>query len=304
MRSYQKILHLGDKMADKLLVGNVVIEEKVDGSMFRAQLNPDGTIECGSKRMDFASNGIDPNFKPGVDYLTEVYKKYPIDSTYTIFCEYLKSPAHNTLAYEKTPNNHLVLFDAVQHNMAGGRWLAIHELEIMAELLDIDMVPILYEGDGSIVNQDYINNLLTKKSYLGNELIEGIVVKNYDQYYDVVKYPYLQGFWLAGKYVRKEFQERNSGAHAGEKTGVEGLKISYGGPARWNKAIFRLRDEGKLKGNMTDMTVLLDEVKSDIISEEKENIKEELWKIYGRQILGSSIKGLPEYYKQKLLENL
>lgn len=307
MKSYQKILHLGDKMLDRLLEGEVEIQEKLDGSLIRWTIHSDGNIEIGSKRMEFNVNGIEKNFVEGANAIKEQFKNFAIDqgSTITIFGEYLKSPKQNTLAYERIPKNHIMVFDVVVSNpIKGDQWMNYGDMKQFSELNGFESVPILYQGDGKTINQDFINKLLETKSVLGNELVEGIVVKNKNQYYDANKYPWLSGNWQSGKYVRKEFQERNHGEHAGEKSGIEGLKISYGGAARWNKAIYRLRDEGKLQYNMKDMVVLLEEVKRDIIEEEKENIKEELWNIYNRQILGSAISGLGEWYKQKLLEEL
>lgn len=305
MKSYQKIVHLGDQVADRLLVGNVDIEEKIDGSMFRIEVNPDGIVNCGSKKVDFSQSGVEKNFSKGVETVKKAFENEKLNGTITIFGEYLASPKQNTLCYERIPKNHIMIFDIVSSDpIQGDHWFGYYAKKSLADKFGFECVPLLYSGDGAGINQDFINELLKTKSVLGNELIEGIVVKNKGQYYDITKYPWLAGHWMAGKYVRKEFQERNSGEHAGEKSGIDGLKISYGGAARWNKAIQHLRDDGKLQGNMRDMVLLLEEVKRDIIEEEKENIKEELWKIYSRQILGSAIKGLPEFYKQKLLENL
>lgn len=43
-------------------------------------------------------------------------------------------------------------------------------------------------------------------------------------------------------------------------------------------------------------------IQADVADEEKENIKEELWRIFSKDILRQSIKGFPEWYKAQLLE--
>jgi len=48
--------------------------------------------------------------------------------------------------------------------------------------------------------------------------------------------------------------------------------------------------------------MLLKEIKNDITKEEIEEIKNFLWKEFGREILKAACKGFPEYYKKRLLE--
>jgi nitrous oxidase accessory protein len=47
--------------------------------------------------------------------------------------------------------------------------------------------------------------------------------------------------------------------------------------------------------------ILLKEIMKDIESEEKETIKNFLWGEFGKELLRHSIRGFPEYYKEKLL---
>lgn len=49
-----------------------------------------------------------------------------------------------------------------------------------------------------------------------------------------------------------------------------------------------------------DIGRLIKEVRFDITLEEKENIKEELWKIYKDDFMRHAVSGLPEWYKKKL----
>ena len=53
---------------------------------------------------------------------------------------------------------------------------------------------------------------------------------------------------------------------------------------------------------MRDLGKIIPEVKRDIEEEEKETIKEQLWKLYGQEMLAHSTKGLAEWYKDYLVE--
>lgn len=57
---------------------------------------------------------------------------------------------------------------------------------------------------------------------------------------------------------------------------------------------------GELVGGPADIGRLIKEVRLDITLEEKENIKEELWKIYKDDFMRHAVSGLPEWYKKKL----
>lgn len=88
-----------------------------------------------------------------------------------------------------------------------------------------------------------------------------------------------------------------------EHYGMDKLEVAisqYKSEARWNKAIQHLRENGELAGTPADIGRLIKEVRFDITLEEKENIKEELWKIYKDDFLRNAVFGLPEWYKKKL----
>lgn len=57
-----------------------------------------------------------------------------------------------------------------------------------------------------------------------------------------------------------------------------------------------------MANSLKDIGKLLDEVQKDIQEEEQEAIKSFLWKEFKREILKEAVKGLPEWYKEKLLK--
>ena len=79
---------------------------------------------------------------------------------------------------------------------------------------------------------------------------------------------------------------------------------SFCSTARWEKARLHLAEQGKLEGHPRDIAKLIEEVKRDIEEEEAENIKGDLYKMFIRDILNSSVRGLAEWYKEKLLDNI
>jgi hypothetical protein len=42
------------------------------------------------------------------------------------------------------------------------------------------------------------------------------------------------------------------------------------------------------------------EAKADIVAEEKENIKNQLWSLFGEDFLREATRGIPQWYKETL----
>ena len=104
------------------------------------------------------------------------------------------------------------------------------------------------------------------------------------------------------KFVSEKFKEKHSTEWTTGKDYFNNLLNSYRTEARWAKAVQHLRDDGKLEDDPRDIGNLIKEIHRDILDEEKEAFKEELWKLYHRELLGKSIKGFPEWYKLELVK--
>lgn len=61
-----------------------------------------------------------------------------------------------------------------------------------------------------------------------------------------------------------------------------------------------LKEKNELEGEPRDIGRLMKEVNLDIIAEEKEAIKEVLWKEFSGDLLRVATHGLPEWYKNEL----
>lgn len=293
---YGKILALGSSYTENALIGEVVIQEKVDGSQFGFGLNDDGELVCRSKGTPQQLDGPDKMFIKATEYLKsteDVIKGFSKDTYF--YCEYLAKQKHNTLSYENVPKNNLVLFDG----MMAGKWMSRLELQTAAEILQIDLIPELYRG---VADVKKIKTLLKTESYLVGEVVEGVVIKNYTQTILLGG----QVFPLFTKFVNEEFKERHSADWAVRtpKGGLQAYIDGFANKARWLKATYYLRDNGGLTNSPKDIGPILKRVQVDVVEEEKENVKNELWRMFYEDILRASVKGFPQFYKEKLLENL
>lgn len=293
---YGKILTLGSSYTENALVGEVVVQEKVDGSQFGFGVNEDGELVCRSKSTPQQLDGPDKMFTKATEYLKSIKEKitaFPPDTYF--YCEYLAKQKHNTLSYENVPKNNLVLFDV----MLGGKWVSREALIDYANILEIDVIPEFYRG---LADVEKIKTLLKAESYLVGEVVEGVVIKNYTQ-------TILLGgsvFPLFTKFVNEAFKERHSvdWKVRSPKGGLEEYCNGFKSEARWLKALYYLRDNGQLTNSPKDIGPLMKRIPLDIVQEEKENIKNELYKMFIDDILRKATNGVPQWYKEKLLENL
>ena len=297
--SYTKILTLGSAYTDNALVGEVIVQEKIDGSQLRFCINEDRKLVIGSKSTILGHPDENKMFKEAVKYLLSIEDYITVifpTNTY-FYGEYLQRPRHNVLKYHCCPTNHIVLFDVVKE----GKYITNREeLKKIADLLRVDCIPELYRGD---VTVDKIKDLIVNtQSYLGGELIEGVVIKNYSQTICLGN----QVYPLFTKYVRPAYKERHNAEWKinNPKESLADYIKGFRNENRWRKAILHLRDKGLLTTSPKDIGMLLKEIQEDILTEETENIKNYLFKTFKDDILRNSIQGFPEWYKEELLKNV
>lgn len=291
--AYPKIFAIGQDYIRDIFKGEVEISEKVDGSQFSFG-KVGGEIWVRSKGAQLYFENPEKMFLEAITYVDEIREKLPDDTIF--YCEYLKKPKHNTLAYTNIPKNHLALFSVMRVDRTFDQ-----DLEKWSEFLGIDRVPIFFKGVVKEVAE--IHDYLERESYLGGQKIEGIVVKNYSQ-------PFLLGGQpiplMAGKYVSERFKEVHNKRWNKEESGKSRLQLFFDGfrtEARWKKAVQHLRDKSELDNSPKDIGSLIKEVHIDIEEEEIENIKNELYKEFKSQIMRTATFGLPEWYKNRLLES-
>ena len=292
--SYPKVLTLGSTYTENALIGEVILQEKIDGSQFRWGWNADGSFHVCSKnqKVHVEAPGM---FKEGVEHLLKLENAMVGCPNTVFFGEYLQKPKHNTLKYEKTPINHIVLFDA----MANGKWLTRKALQQWVIPWDIDLIPEFAVGKMTIED---LMKFLETDSYLGNEKVEGVVIKNYGQLIEVngVIRP------LFTKYVNQEYRERHqkNPAQRSKRLTIQDWLGSWKNENRWLKALQHLTEAQTIVNEPKDIGALIKEVIRDLDEEETENIKNYLYDTYIRDIRNIATRGIPSWYKELLLKNI
>lgn len=293
IKSFPKIFSLGTDYIKEIFDGEVEVTEKIDGSQFGfGRIN--GEIFVRSKGCMLHIDAPNNMFKEGVDYIASIQDRLPDN---TIFhAEYLQTPKHNSLEYERIPQNHLILFSVSDSTE---KFLGHEEIKKWAEILKIDYVPIVFKG--IIDSPEKVFELIGNESVLGKAQMEGVVVKNYNK-------PFLLGGQpiplMSGKYVSESFKEVHNTSWKGEHTGRgkwDVFKQGYCTEARWTKSVQHLKEKGELENSPKDIGKLLKEIQRDIAEEEREEIKKFLWEYFGTDVLRVAVSGFPEWYKKSLL---
>jgi hypothetical protein len=289
---FPKLWALGQKHIRDIFDSEVEITEKIDGSQFGFG-KIQGELVVRSKNKYLQPDALEKMFIKGVEYVKTISELIPDNTMF--YGEYLQKPKHNVLAYDKTPKNYISLFGMISE----GTFITDHDiLKTYADKFDIDVVPLLFKGK---CDKDKVEELLNTKSYLGVVNVEGVVVKNYYKDY------WLGGQYfpiMGGKYVSEKFKEVHSNNWKKEHTGKgkwETYCEQFKTPARWDKAVQHLREDGILEESPRDIGNLIKEIHRDIEEEEKENIKEVLWNLYGKDIKRVATNGFPEWYKKELM---
>ena len=293
--AFPKILHIGDKQIADLFEGEVEITEKVDGSQFGFG-KVKGRLFVRSKGRELDLDNPDQMFKLGVEYVKSIEDKIPDNTTF--YGEYLQKPKHNTLAYDRVPRNNIALFGVYDYTtrVFGG----YEDISRFADMLQVDAIPLI--GSGTYTPEQVLELVRNRVSYLGGQNIEGVVVKAYKPWLFLNSIPLTV---MSGKYVTEEFKEVHHKNWKAENTGKGQLEVAisqYKSEARWNKAVQHLRDAGTLTGTPKDIGALVKEIQQDVATEEKENIKELLWKIYGDKFTHKAADGAAQWYKEKIVK--
>jgi len=294
--SFPKIHAIGKPTISSIFEDEVEVTEKVDGSQMVFMVDHNGELHMRSKGAMLYNDAPQRMFLEGMEYIQSISEI--LLPGYIYYCEYLQKPKHNTLAYTNIPSNHLVLFGL--YDIEGDTYQTYNGLIEEAYNLCIDVIPLLHEGKVSNVEQ--VHELLDTESYLGGCKVEGVVVKNYHK--NILLGGNVYNI-MAGKYVSEAFKEVHNSKGKKENASKgkwDVYKELFKTEARWEKAIQHVRDAGQLEQDPRDIGKLIKEVHKDITEECEEDIKAWLWKNFSGEILRVSTRGLPEWYKSRLLE--
>jgi len=296
IHGYSSIYNLGHKAIEDLFVHPVIVEEKIDGSQISfGKIN--GEMCARSKGATLNMIAPDGMFAQGCATINSL--KDMVNDGWIYRGEYLRTPHHNTLTYGRIPKDHIIIFDI--DGTGGQEYLSPAAKRAEAYRLGLECVPVLYSG--IVDNPNILRSLLETESMLGGQKIEGMVIKpaNYDLFGRDKKV-------LMGKFVSEEFKEIHSKTwkdeHATKGPGeiVQILTDALATPARWNKAVMHLREQGKIEDNPRDIGLLIPEIQADVLKECRELIAEKLFAWAWPQLKRNITHGMPEWYKQRLLE--
>ncbi len=292
--SYPSLYAIGHRAIADIFDGDVVIQEKVDGSQFSFQVR-NGEVEVRSKGAQLNLVAPDKMFAAGVAVVQAIAPL--LVEGYVYRGEYLRAPKHNTLAYDRIPRGHVALFDVEDRNKGEGYFLSPDELAAEADRIGVDVVPVLYTG--RLDGPDHLRSMLDRVSMLGGAKVEGVVVKNYLKFTDDKKV-------MMGKFVSEAFKEVHSGkwreANPTQGDIMSSLTAAYRTPARWGKAVQHLREAGVLTDSPKDIGHLIKEVGEDVQRECEAEIKDLLFGHFWPQLRRSLTGGLPEWYKEQLMQ--
>jgi hypothetical protein len=300
--SYGKVYAVGHKDLADLLSGEVVVEEKIDGSQFSFSVitTPDGLeLRCRSNGQQLP---VIWDSATGIATTTEKMFNKAVAAAGTRFatarpdwvyrCEYLQSPKHNALAYERTPKDNLILFDV----MTGPEDFLLPAAKMVeAERLGLECVPTYFHGRGESAAPNFAD-WLKSKSILGGP-VEGIVVKNYNRFTS-------DGKLAKGKIVTDAFKEKHRTqwgvSNPGAKDFVQMLAASMKTEARWRKAVQHLKEKGLCEGTPRDIGLLMREIHGDIEVEDSQQIAEALLKHFLPTIKRAVCAGFADWYKAEI----
>lgn len=304
---------MGHRLLKGLLDGDVNVEEKVDGSQFSFGLVPSNTDDSG--------NVVDVVYKtlPDGPYSLKIRSRgcvMHVDAPEKMFSsaaetvrrladvltpgwtyrgEVLAKPKHNSLAYDRVPSGNIILFDI---NTGDQGYLSYEEKKREAERLGLEVVPLLFSG--RVTSVEDFRRFLSTTSVLGGQNIEGVVVK--PRAYDLYG---LDKKVLMGKFVSEAFKEVHRKAwgenNPTSKDIVAQIVAAYGTPARWQKAVQHLREEGKLVDDLQDIGPIIKEIPGDVLSDCEQDMKDDLFKWAWPHIRRGLTSGFPEWYKDQLL---
>jgi len=245
MRKYPKLRYTNHEDSKPLFEeGEIVVQEKVDGSNFRFTLeeNLDERFHVEGRDVVFGSRNVEyksptdqsKQFGVPISYIRNAVDRNDMLSLQDTFAGKLtffgEAMLPHTLSYNFDDVPAFVGFDV--YNESTRKWLKREHVERAFYELGLDVAPTLDTVPAKEFD-DY--EIVVPESTYGDVKAEGLAFKNYET----------QTF---AKYVRPEFKEKNARTFGKPKkhqeTGAEKCSYQYITNARIRKTAHKLIDEG------------------------------------------------------------
>lgn len=292
IQSFSNVVALGHKIVDGIMDGEITIEEKVDGSQISFMVK-EGNLFVRSKGQMIDIENPENMFKTAIEQIKTIASLLKEGWIYR--GEYLEKPKHNTICYNRVPIKNIIIYDI---DKADQCYLNHKEKKEEANRIGLEVVPLFYQG--KLKNKD-MRDLLKKESILGGAKIEGVVIKNYEMFSRDKK-------TLMAKLVNEEFKETHQVEWGKNNPKFKDVVSLIGeemrNENRWHKAYIHLKEKGVIEENEKDISKIMKEVPIDILKEEEVYIKDKLFKYAFQDIIRIAGKGIPEWYKLKLKNNI
>lgn len=291
---FPKVFQLGSRPVLAIFDGPVEVTEKIDGSQIGFG-KVDGVVRLRSHHgpLDPNEGAHDKVFAPAIREVLACQDRLP--EGYIFYGETLAAPKHNRIKYGRVPSGHIAVFGV---RTPTGEFLSWEEItgELIQNFLPFEPVRSVWSGPCS---PNEVLRMLSEQdgySQLGGPM-EGLVVKNLSRECRVGR-----AVWpiSCAKIVNEAFKE-TAPVRVGRGNAFALLCAKYRSEARWEKACQHLREQGVLEDDPRDIGKLIAEVQRDVVEEEKDSIMGDLWREFSPQILRGTFRGLPEWYKRRLV---
>jgi hypothetical protein len=190
---YPKVHRLGKPNTEGLLEsGTLMYFEKIDGSngSFRIE-NGEFVVSSHNRILDNTPQGDNCGF---YKWANDNINKDLLAEGFEFYGEWLDS--NHTVKYEKDNYNKFYLYDIV--DLESDTLLNPEIINYWAKVLGLTYLPPLYVGEYK--GLEHLKSIAEQKSALGENQMEGIVIKNYD-------FTNRFGKQCHGKYVNEVFAE-------------------------------------------------------------------------------------------------
>ena len=272
LSDYSKIHQMYHREVHRMKGHRVVIQEKIDGSQISFG-RKEGELFVRSKNRMINIECPDGMFAPAI----AVLKDRVLPDDYVFRGEYLKTPNHNVLNYDRIPKDHIIIYD-IEFYDGSNHYVDVFAAAAMAHAYEFEFVPTFRDYLFEDIDQSIIDGLMNNRSTLGGQLIEGLVFKCYGVFDSCDK-------TLMCKYVRPEFKEMNGGKRGKNRRDIiEEIGGRLATPARFEKAVQHLRDSNMLVDEPKDIGILMRELNKDF-EEHVDEIKNLLYANFRKDIL-------------------